>query len=280
MTIGNLIHQTTYFNRLDVELLLSHLLSKRREYLYAHWSQNLSFKQIKQFQLLLNLRKKGQPMAYILGKKEFYGEEFFIKPGVFIPRPDTETIVSAVLKNYLPSEELKIIDFGCGCGCLGLILLKYFKQARLMAVDFDKKALELSQINAQNLGLQKRVQCLRIDISKSHPESLKNKLGKKADIIVANPPYIAEDSLEIKPHVRDFEPYLALFSSENGLYHIRSWFRQASELLKNRGDYFFEIGKGQNISFLESEVSCMHKRGQFYDLSKNIRVVQFRKCYG
>lgn len=284
MTIGSLVQSQNYnifpkdSARLEIELLLSQVLRCERMYLYTNWDQSLNKKQIKQFQSLLELRKTGMPMAYILKKKEFYGCEFFIQQGVFIPRPETETLVSTVLSKCDHREKLKIIDFGCGSGCVGLSLLAYLPKAHLISIDLNEKALRISKINTERRGMIKRVTFLKKDISNLDTEKMF--VNSKVDLIVANPPYIAFNDIGIENSVISFEPSEALFSKEQGMYHIRSWLKMASRLLKAGGMYFFEIGTGQETSSLKNEVDQMYKKATFKDLAGHVRIVQYQKYNG
>ena len=286
MTLGYLIQSacsalvSENLRRLDVELLLSHILYCERMYLYTHWNQKLNKKQIKKFQSLFKLRKTGMPMAYIMEKKEFYGYEFVVQPGVFIPRPETETLVSAVLSQLDKQEELSIVDFGCGSGCVGLSLLACYPKACLISIDLNEKALNISKMNAKNMNLEDRVVFLNKNVSELSKEKTKKYIKAKVDLIVANPPYIAFDDSRVETDVVSFEPPEALFSKDRGLYHIHSWLNSASRLLSSGGNYFFEIGEKQNISSMESEMNNMRKKAEFQDLSGRVRVIQFQKYNG
>ena len=286
VTIGGLMALSPLLPReesktLDTELLLSHILQRDRAYLYTHWEQALSTKQIKQFQSLFLLRKKGWPMAYILKEKEFYGLKIKVESGVFIPRPDTETLISAVQSYCQPKlvqTNIHIMDFGCGTGCVGLSLLTHFPKADLIGFDINQKAVRLSQINAQNLGLSDRAVFIHQDVS--HLGNTKANTFQKLkypqpDIIVANPPYIAFDDPRVQKEVVQFEPVTALFSAEKGLSHIYTWLQSATQLLKPRGSYFFEIGANQDISSMQNNEGSLQKIAEFKDLSGHVRVIQF-----
>ena len=271
--LGSLMKKTAYpVKRGEAELLLSQTLKQKRMYFYTHWDKALNPHQQKSFQKLLELKNSGMPSAYILKTVEFYGREFQILPGVFIPRADTETLVSAVLSQTKTKHITSLMDLGSGTGCIGLSLLPSFPLAHLLLVEKNKKALELSKINAERMGLQDRVQfmCQSVQKLKLPPQSV--------DLITANPPYIAFGDKRVAKEVLSFEPAEALFSKKEGLYDMESWFVVASHLLKPGGSYFFEIGAQQDISFLKD--SSMIKRAEFKDSSDIIRVVQFQKCYG
>lgn len=284
MTLGHLIQTASSalsFSgncaRLEVEMLLSHILCCQRMSLYTRWERSLSKKQIRKFRSLFHLRQKGTPMAYILGKKEFYTHKFIVSPGVFIPRAETETLVSAVSSQWSRSANLKIIDFGCGSGCIGLTLLSYFPKANLISVDINQKALNISKRNAKKIGVKDRVTFLYKDISTIDRKWKRKYIASGADIIVANPPYIAFNDPRVEKEVISFEPPEALFSGDKGLFHIRSWLQKALLLLKVDGSYFFEIGEKQDVSFLKSGRNKMIKKSEFRDLSGIVRVIQLQK---
>ena len=284
MTLGHLIQTASSalsFSgncaRLEVEMLLSHILCCQRMSLYTRWERPLSKKQIRKFRSLFHLRQKGAPMAYLLGKKAFYTHEFIVSPGVFIPRAETETLVSAVLSQWSHQTNLRIIDFGCGSGCIGLTLLSCFPNANLISLDINQKALNISKRNAENMGVKDRVIFLHQDVSTIDIEWKKKYVAMGADIIVANPPYIAFNDSRVEKEVISFEPPEALFSSGKGLFHIRSWLQKALLLLKVDGSYFFEIGEKQDVSFLKSEMNTMRKKSEFRDLSGIVRVIQLQK---
>lgn len=286
MTIGNLIRSACSrlscenFGRLDIELLLGQVLSCERMYLYTHWDHKLNKKQIKYFHSLCRRRKSGMPVAYIMRKKDFYGYEFVVKPGVFIPRPETETMISAVLSQWSHQEELNIMDFGSGSGCIGLTLLAFFSRAYLISIDSNREALKVGKINAKNMVLEDRVVFLNKDILDLSEDNQTTLIKGQVDIIVANPPYISFDDNRVSREVVSFEPPEALFSAEEGLYHIHSWLKVAAQWLRPGGVYLFEIGAKQDISSIESKVDTMRKNREFRDLSNIIRIIQFQKCYG
>ena len=296
MTIGETIlsagakGQGRGLDRLDVELLLCRTLNRERMYLYTCWDKELAPARIKQFQGLLKERKKGVPLAYILKQKEFYGHKFWVTPGVFIPRPETETLISAVLSQVSPKEKLNILDLGCGTGCVGLSLLAHLPRACLALVDLSKKAVRASQINAREMGLEKRTFFFQKEVSRLCLGDFADIFPNGIDLITANPPYIAFDDPRVEKQVVLFEPAQALFSGQGGLYHLHSWLKRAGSLLKAGGFAFFEIGAGQEGFFSERGVSeqgfskqgvskqdVMRKKNQFRDLSGCVRVLQFQK---
>lgn len=285
MTLGHYIHfMTSRLNSdsayLEVELLMAHVLGCTRVQLYTKWDQTLDKKSTQQFIELFNKRQVGEPLAYLLGNKEFYGNKFYVEPGVFIPRPETETIISSIVDMASKQEELNIVDFGSGSGCIGLSLLLHFPNARLLSVDLSEKAVQIGQKNANKLRLTHRVCFIKKSVSDLLKSDWPFSLKKGINMIVANPPYIAFDDLRVEEDVCLFEPALALFSRDRGLFHIHTWFQQACELLESNGYYFFEIGAEQNFSFLNNLENKMKFFNQFRDLSGTIRVMSFQKTYG
>ena len=285
MTLGNFIQLTSSCissdsAHLEMELLMSHTLRYTRAQLYTHWDQELDSKLVQRFLGFFYKRKTGLPLAYILRSKEFYGNEFYIEPGVFIPRPETETIISSIVSLIPKTEELNVVDFGSGSGCIGLSLLLHFSNARLLSVDLSEKAMQVVQKNAGKFNLMHRVCFLRKNISDLTMADWPFSSKKGINMIVANPPYIAFDDLRVEESVCQFEPTLALFSGDQGLFHTRTWFQKACELLESQGYYFFEIGADQNISSLNSLKHKMNFCNQFKDLSGIIRVMSFQKTHG
>ncbi len=273
------VNQNKWLSSLDVELIFSYVLQCRREDLYVRWDTKCGQSILKQCQFFIDQRKTGRPMAYILKKKEFYRHLFDISPQVFIPRPETETLVTAthsVLKNQL-DRNWTIVDFGCGCGCVGLSLLDLFPNACLIGVDINGEALKLSQKNAHNLGLSHRSFFIKKEVENLSLRDIN--LFNKSDvyIIVANPPYIAFNDPLIEKSVVDFEPPSALFSSEQGLEHIRRWFKKASEILIPGGYYFFEIGNHPAQTLHKYLSKDLIWKRSFKDLSGCQRIMSFQK---
>ena len=235
----------------DIECILKKALEKSQSGLYLSLDQALSPSQSRKIKNWMKLYKKGLPLSYIFKETDFFGNTFETPPGVFIPRPDTEVLIQAVIqtKKNLKNKKFFFIDFGCGSGCVGLSLLTYFKKGRLLAVDQSSKAIQITKQNARRLGLTQRVHILKKNV-------LDLKLKELPEIpafITANPPYIAHDDLYIEKSVKDFEPRRALFAGPQGTEAIESWLSQAFKLLKHRFSfrgggplyYFFEIGFNQ-----------------------------------
>ncbi|MEK6555747.1 MAG: peptide chain release factor N(5)-glutamine methyltransferase [Bdellovibrionota bacterium] len=186
-------------------------------------------------------RKNGEPMAYVLGFKDFFRSRFFISSSVLIPRPETELIVTEILKKALnaPNEPYEICDIGTGSGCIGLSLLKELYQARLTAIDISPTAIEIAKKNAVQLNLDNRATFINESARPSVFE------GRQFDFVVSNPPYIAPHDKEVAVDVHTYEPHSALYADANGLRFIEEWLGYAAQSLKSGGVFAFEIGRGQ-----------------------------------
>ena len=265
-TIGQWLNDDKTISYRDKEYILQHILKKSRMNLHLSLNHPLSSFQLAQIHRLSAFYKKGVPLAYLLGETDFYGHTFFVDRDVFIPRPETEFLVNAVV-HYFSEEKFSntikqpfyIMDFGCGSGCIGLSLLLHFQKAHLFAVDFNSRALNCTYKNAKALGIANRISIIHADVSQLNPKDF-----PPIYWVTANPPYVEEGDPHIGPNVLQYEPYEALFSGEKGLESIQIWLDQAvnfllysqNQLLKDQKSlsYFFEIGYNQY-----SRVSCMLK---------------------
>ncbi len=279
--VSTLGSKSCYLKPLDKELLLCHILKCRRENLITKWDTTVPLKVVNLYKQLYFLRMQGVPLAYLLERKEFYNDTFYVTPDVLIPRPETETLVSAVLKviknSSLKNKKINIIDFGCGSGCIGLSLLKHLPKSYLIAVDKSIKALFVAQKNAKNLALLNRVTFINKDISLLKKSHLPLKLKNNIPIIVANPPYVSLNDKHLEWQVYQFEPLEALLSPQKGLWHIHCWLQKACELLKTEGFYFFELGKGQYTQIKALFSKKFYQYETFKDLLGITRVVCMKK---
>jgi release factor glutamine methyltransferase len=246
--------------RLDAELLLASSLGWRRLDIYLKYDYPMSEEELARAREMVKRRAQGEPIAYILGKKEFYQSEFFVQPGVLVPRPETELLVEAAI-NFLNKKkqsltsamtesestiQFKVADFGTGTGCIGLSITKALQEVRLCAFDISTVAQQVFQKNSELLGLQDRCNFYACDLNDA-ADSLASvvKSQEPFDLVAANPPYIALNDSGIEKNVVKFEPHEALFAAEEGFKSIRLWSKKASECLKNGGAYIFEIGAQQ-----------------------------------
>jgi release factor glutamine methyltransferase len=266
--------------RLDTEILLAKALGWERIKLYLNYDYPLNEAELNQSRELVKRRLSGEPVAYILGQKDFYKSTFKITPAVLIPRPETEELVEKALNHFKIknlSEPFWIIDFGTGSGCIGLSLLSELPLAKLIAVDISAQALEVAAQNAAALGLSERVVFLQKDVSEITPqEVLALTKGQLAQAVLANPPYIATDDPNVESAVRKFEPAQALFSNEKGLAHIRAWSAVASAVAADEALVLFEIGSTQGLAVKElfAQIPAFEKIEILKDLSAHDRLIR------
>lgn len=219
---------------LDANLLLSHVTSLSKVMLIAHDEDELSKEQEDKFFSLINKRKSGYPIAYILGYKEFFGLRLKVTEDTLIPRPDTETLVEKALA-FNPQG--KVLDLGTGTGAIILALKSELKSAiDAYAVDLSKKALEVASFNSQKLNLP-------VTFIQSNWFS---KLGDlKFSMIVSNPPYIQKDDIHLTQTSLPFEPIQALTSDDDGLLDIKLICKEAKDHLENGAPLLIEHGFNQ-----------------------------------
>ncbi|KGJ96143.1 peptide chain release factor N(5)-glutamine methyltransferase [Colwellia psychrerythraea] len=223
--------------KLDAQILLAFVLNKERSYLLT-WPEKELVKQDEQHYLaLLKRRVFGEPIAYIVGIKEFWSLPFFVSPATLIPRPDTEVLVELVLEQFAEVESLHCLDLGTGTGAIALALASEQPKWQVDAIDFSLDAVKLAQKNAENLRLT------QVNIFQSDWFSAVEQ--RKFNLIVSNPPYIdALDENLSQGDVR-FEPESALIADEQGLGDIKHIAQQALNFLKPQGALFFEHGYQQ-----------------------------------
>ncbi len=289
MLLKEVLQKTTaFFNekglsspRLDAELLLAHALNWERIKLYTHYDYPMSDSDLTTSRELVKRRAQGEPIAYILGSRDFYKAKFIVAPGVLIPRPETELLVEeAVLwikKSNLESP--RIVDLGSGSGCIGFSVLHDVPGATLLSVDISETAVAIAKKNADALGLADRVRFLRSSVDDLNQALVEQKLEGFVDAVLANPPYIAPDDTQVEANVKKYEPAEALFSTGDGLNHIRSWAKKASEIIRPGGFVMFEIGcdQGPEARDIFLKLECFDKIEVIKDLSKLDRFVRCQK---
>jgi len=252
---------------LDSELLLAKAIKKDRQYVILNSKENIGKNSLNIFFNLIKRRKKGEPIAYLTNKKEFWNEIFYIDKNVLIPRPDTEIIIEQVLKTSLIKPQLQVLDIGVGSGCILLSLLKERPNFYGTGIDICKNSINISKYNAKMLHLKNRIRFFHSSIDNFN-------LGKY-DIVVSNPPYIEFLKLKyLDKDVFSYEPKLALNGGLDGFSMIRKVIEKTSVLIKNKGNFFLEIGFNQ-----KNKVKEMLKENGFYinkilrDYGKNYRCI-------
>ncbi len=250
---------------IDARLLLQHSLKVDHAWLIGHINDELTDAQTQSFQQLLARRLEGEPVAYILGMREFYGLPLKTTPATLIPRPDTETLVEEALDKLALYENLKVLDLGTGTGAIALAIAKNRPQAQVTAVDFSHEAFSVAKENAQNLDLA-RVRFIQSDWFASLQ-------GEKFDVIVSNPPYIAENDAHLTQGDLRFEPLTALASGKDGLDDIRYIIQAAPSHLNPSGWLMLEHGYDQAEKVVELlKLHGFEQISHAPDLSGTLRV--------
>ena len=243
---------------LDSEILLSKSINKDKKHIILNLKEILSKEQLNDFNTFIERRKKGEPIAYLINKKEFWKDEFYVNKDVLIPRPDTELIIEQVLKIYSKESRLQILDIGTGSGCILLSILKERPNFHGTGIDISKKSINVSKFNAKQLNLTNRVKFLHSSVDNF-------KIGKY-DIVVSNPPYIKLLSLKyLEKDITSFEPKLALSGGFDGFSKIRKVISKTKTLLKKNGKFILEIGFNQ-----KNKVKEILKKEGFY-VNKSIK---------
>ncbi len=223
--------------RLDAELLLSDVQKCERIRLYADFDKVLLPDELQAFREKLLRRKAFEPVAYIIGRKEFYSLSFEVSNDVLIPRPETEELVQCVLEYGIQGKS--VLDIGTGSGCIAVALSRYSESADISGIDISKAAVAAARKNS--------IALLGRDIGFSENSIvLFQKQGPLYDVLVSNPPYVSDAEYDnLPPNVREFEPSIALKAGSDGMDVIRGIYSRLSVLLREGGALFLEIGKGQ-----------------------------------
>ena len=225
-------------SKLDSEILLSKVLNKDRKFIILNLDKSLDYANYKKFKNLISQRLTRKPIAYLVGKKDFWKYEFYIFDGNLIPRPETELIIEEALRIFKHKDKINVLEIGIGSGCILLSILKEKKYFKGVGIDISKKCIELSKINALKLDIHNRVKFFKTDVD--------NFFYDKYDLIISNPPYIKNHDLKyLEIDVAKFEPRLALDGGIDGLSKIIKFVDKSSHLLKKGGKLILEINFNQ-----------------------------------
>jgi len=222
--------------RLDAEILLCHVLQKNRSYLYTWPQKQLTDDQYEQFQILLSQRIKSEPIAYLIGYKEFWSLNLQVTKDTLIPRPDTELLIEQALARLSPDSSDRIIDLGTGTGAIALAIAKERPHCHIIATDKSLAALQVAQNNAQQLEIYN----LEFIVSDWFSSKL-----EPARLIVSNPPYISINDPHLTQGDVQHEPRSSLVSGIDGLTDIRKIILQSHNYLLNQGWLLLEHGYNQ-----------------------------------
>ena len=222
---------------LDTELLLSKSLNKSREELLINLDQNINKRDLTNFNKYLIRRSNKEPIAYLLGEKEFWSKKFFVNKDTLIPRPETELLVEKLVTIY-KEKKITILDIGTGTGCIIASLLSELKNSSGTAVDISREAILVAKQNASKFKLSDRIKFLHKPFEELY--------GKKFDLIVSNPPYIKRMEIKnLSDDIKKFEPRMALDGGNDGLDLIKKAIYKSRKILKINGTLALEIGDEQ-----------------------------------
>ena len=251
-TVGRLLKWTTDYleghgsdsPRLDAEVLLAEALGCRRIELYTAFDKVPHQQPRDAFRELVRRRAEGMPVAYLVGRREFYSLSFRVTPEVLIPRPETELLVVALLDLALldlaggrpAAEPVAVADVGTGSGIIAVCAAKHLSNCRVTAIDVSPAALEVARTNVRQHGVEGRVELIESDLFAAVPA------GRRFDFVLSNPPYVRTAEMEtLAPDVRNFEPHQALVAGPEGIEVIRSLVPQAAERLNPGGHLLIEV---------------------------------------
>ena len=230
-------HEISASPQLDAEILLHAITGIHRALAYARPEQQLSREQLEDLQPVLARRARGEPIAYIVGRQEFWSMPLEVSPAVLIPRPETETLVERALELVPLDEPSRVLDLGTGSGAIALAIAHARANAQVVAVDVSQEALTVAGRNRRALGTR--------NLELKHSDWFDTLSDERFDVIVSNPPYIAEDDPDLSTTVRAYEPKLALISGSTGLEAIERIAAEAGAYLNSGGWLLLEHGYKQ-----------------------------------
>jgi release factor glutamine methyltransferase len=259
-TAGHLAKKGSEFPRLDAEVLLAHALGCRRIELYTRYEEPADNGARERFRDLVRRRIEGCPVAYLVGRKEFFALEFEVNPAVLIPRPDTEHVVMECLRLAKLMARPRVLDVGTGSGNIAVAVARQHKGAEVTAIDVSQEALSVAARNAARHGVAERIRFLHGDLFDPVPAET------RFDFVLSNPPYIAREEIaRLHPGVRDYEPHLALDGGPDGYAVLDRLVDRAAEHLEPGGYLIVEIGAPQETRARQ----CIEGRDR-YDLADTV----------
>ena len=257
--------------RLDAELLVASALGIDRIGLYLDLNRPLLERERDAIRPLIARRRQREPVAYILGHRDFYGRSFSVHPDVLIPRPDTETLVEHALGHIPADAPCRVLDVGTGSGCIAVTIAAERALASVTATDISEAALEVARVNAESLGVAERIRFERADLVGA---------AGPFDVVVTNPPYIPSSELEaLQPEVRDHEPTRALVGGEDGLDVVRALLTACQGVTRSEAHMLIEIGAGQagSVTELTAGSDAWNLVALHRDLNRIERVAHLRR---
>ena len=229
--------------RLDAEVLLAELLDMERIKLYVNFDYPLNDEEISQYREMIKKRAQHIPVAYIIGHKEFMSLDFYVNKNVLLPRPETEILVEYLIDCFQEKEmdTVNIVEVGTGSGAIMVSLGNYLDNARILGVEIEEGALEVTRKNIERFSLDDRLKVTKGDLLKP---LIKREI-KNVDLVVSNPPYISEEEMDKLPPEVKKEPAKALYGGRAGLDIYKDLIPQSRQVLKDNGMLALEIGYQQ-----------------------------------
>lgn len=226
----------------EARILLANLLNKDISYLYAHNDESVCLESVVQYFRIIDKRNSKFPLQYIIGNQEFMSLDFVVNQDVLIPRADTEILVEYAIELYKGYENpIHILDIGTGSGCISISLAYYIKLCDVLAIDISENAIKTAILNAKKNKVEHKLKFLKSDLFEKM-DDYKNYF----DLIVSNPPYIAESEIpHLQDEVKDYEPLTALQGGEDGLFFYRKILSDAYKYMRKTGFLLLEIGYDQ-----------------------------------
>lgn len=264
-TILKILHWTTdYFKknkvvepRTSAEVLLAHLLSEDRLFLYLNYDRPMEAEELATFRTFVKRRLEGEPNQYITGMQEFWSLPFRVNPDVLIPRPETEVLMETVLE-FLgsPETEVRVLDLGTGSGAIAVALAREFDLIKIVATDSSMAAVKLAQENASLNQVESKIHFVCADMLSAF-----SSVSRKFAVVATNPPYVSHTEFsELPREIRDYEPRHALNGGPDGLAAIKHIIKEAPAVLSQGGALIMEMGAEQAES-----VSALVRDSQRYE---------------